>query len=269
MIKLLPMRLLFALALLALPSLAVARPLDGSVTYRERIALDPKVAVTISLVDVTHADRPAKVIAKQRIRPRGRQVPIDFRLHYATSRIKPNHHYQLQARIDLGDDLLYANKDAIPIDPLTAKGPVTIVVQRVPDQDEPTKVSDKGANNKGTASPSSPAASLKGTEWLAEDIGGNGVLDIVQSTLSIEGDGKISGSGGCNRYFGTVTVKDGVLKVGPLGATQMACVPAQMDQERKFLDALSATRSFRIDGAKLTLLDAGGKPLVRLVKNKG
>jgi len=89
----------------------------------------------------------------------------------------------------------------------------------------------------------------------------------VQSTLVIEGGGRISGSGGCNRYFGTATVEGGKIKIGPLGATQMACVPAQMEQERKFLDALGATKGFRLDDGKLVLLDAGGKPLMRLVKN--
>jgi len=264
-INILPMRLLFALAILAAPSLAVARPLDGSVTYRERIALDPKVAVTVSLVDVSHADRPAKLIAKQRIRPRGRQVPIDFRLHYAPAKIKPGHRYQLQARIDRGDDLLFINKDAVPVEPLATKGPVTIVVQKVADKDEPAKVQVKVKDK--VAAPPGLAAPLKGTEWLAEDIGGSSVLDIVQSTLVIEGGGRISGSGGCNRYFGTATVEGGKIKIGPLGATQMACVPAQMEQERKFLDALGATKGFRFDDGKLTLLDASGKPLMRLVRN--
>ncbi|MBN9059238.1 META domain-containing protein [Kaistia sp. MMO-174] len=263
MVNILPMRLLFALAILAAPSVALARPLDGSVTYRERIALDPKVAVTVSLVDVSHADRPAKLIAKQRIRPRGRQVPIDFRLHYAPAKIKPGHRYQLQARIDLGDDLLFINKEAVPVDPFATKGPVTILVQRMADKDAPAKVQVKDK----VAAPSGPAAPLKGTEWLAEDIGGSSVLDIVQSTLVIEGGGRISGSGGCNRYFGTATVEGGKIKIGPLGATQMACVPAQMEQERKFLDALGATKGFRLDDGKLILLDAGGKPLMRLIKN--
>lgn len=267
MIKLLPMRLLFVLAILTAPSLALARPLDGTVTYRERIALDPKAAITVTLVDVSHADAPAKVIAKQRIRPRGRQVPIEFRLHYAPSRIKPGHRYQLQARIDRGDDLLFINKEAVPIAPLDTKGPVTITVQPVSDADAPAPAgASKPTQTKAPANPG-PAAPLQGTEWLAEDIGGRGVLDIVQSTLTIEGGGKISGSGGCNRYFGTVTVEDGKIKVGPLGATQMACVPAQMDQERKFLDALSNTRGYRIEGSKLTLLDANGKTLARLVRN--
>jgi len=256
-----PMRLLFVLAILLAPGLVLARPLDGSVTYRERIALDPKAVVTVSLVDVSRADAPAKVIAKQRIRTRGRQVPVDFRLHYAPNRIQPGHRYQLQARIDRGGELLFISQRAVPIEPLATRGPVTIWVQPVVDSDKPSRTRDS------VVAPPGPAPSLKGTEWLAEDIGGKGVLDIVQSTLSIAGGGKISGSGGCNRYFGTATVEGGKIRIGPLGATQMACVPAQMDQERKFLDALGATQGYRLDDGKLILLDAAGNPLVRLVRN--
>lgn len=260
MINILPLRLLFALAILVAPSLALARPLDGSVTYRERIALDPRAVVTVSLVDVSRADAPAIVIAKQRIRPRGRQVPIAFRLHYSPSRIRPGRTYQLQARIERGSQLQFINTEAIPVEPLKTKGPVTILVRSVAQADAPPPAKDKA--------PTPPASALQGTEWLAEDIGGRGVLDIVQSTLTIGADGKLSGSGGCNRYFGTATVKNGKVSIGPLGSTQMACVPAQMDQERKFLDALGATKGFRIDGGKLILLDGRDKPLMRLARNK-
>ena len=93
------------------------------------------------------------------------------------------------------------------------------------------------------------------------------VLDIVQSTLSIEAGGRISGSAGCNRYFGTASVKDGVISVGPLGTTRMACMPEQMEQERNFLDAIAKTRGFHVEGEKLVLLDADGKPLMQLVRN--
>jgi putative lipoprotein len=261
--RILSLRLLCALALIILPStLALARTLSGEVTYRERIALDPRARITVQLVDVSRADAPANVIAQQRIRSRGKQVPFAFKLTYRASKIRPGRRYELQARIERGPELLFINQNAIPVEPLKTRGPVTILVQQA------------ASRTDSTPPPPSPApiparaASLEGTEWRAEDIGGKGVLDIVQSTLSIDAGGKISGSGGCNRYFGTVTVEDGILKAGPLGATQMACVPAQMDQERKFLDALSATRNFRLDGAKLILLDAGGQPLMRLVKNK-
>jgi putative lipoprotein len=45
----------------------------------------------------------------------------------------------------------------------------------------------------------------------------------------------------------------------------MACVPALMDQEQKFFDALAATRSYRFDdpGNKLVFLGEDGTTLVR------
>ena len=45
----------------------------------------------------------------------------------------------------------------------------------------------------------------------------------------------------------------------------MACAPVVMDQESRFLAALSAATAFRIDGGKLLLLDEAGRVRVRLV----
>ena len=48
----------------------------------------------------------------------------------------------------------------------------------------------------------------------------------------------------------------------------MACTPAVMDQETKFLSALGEVRSWRIDRArrKLQLLDRRGRPVVILAR---
>ena len=45
----------------------------------------------------------------------------------------------------------------------------------------------------------------------------------------------------------------------------MACAPVVMDQESRFLAALSAATAFRIGGGKLLLLDEAGRVRVRLV----
>ena len=48
----------------------------------------------------------------------------------------------------------------------------------------------------------------------------------------------------------------------------MACVPAAMDQEAKFLEALGDTRKWRIDDrrGKLYLLDAQGGEVLLLAR---
>ena len=61
----------------------------------------------------------------------------------------------------------------------------------------------------------------------------------------------MTGSGGCNRLFGAATVAGDSLTFGDIGTTRMACAPAVMEQEQKFLAALAATRSFRFDGPQL------------------
>jgi putative lipoprotein len=108
-----------------------------------------------------------------------------------------------------------------------------------------------------------PQASPAG-RWLAEDVRGGGVIDRLQSVLEIAGDGRTSGSGGCNRLMGKARITGAAITFGPLATTRMACSPAVMDQERKFLSALEAVRSWRVDPArrKLVLLGARGETLV-------
>lgn len=101
-------------------------------------------------------------------------------------------------------------------------------------------------------------------KWLAEDIGGKGVIDYAQSVLEIEESGTVAGSTGCNTMFGQIRQGAGILKIGPLAVTRKACPPAVMDQERKFVEAINATVDYRSERGKLILLDAKSEPVVTL-----
>ena len=108
------------------------------------------------------------------------------------------------------------------------------------------------------------APALVGTAWLAEEIGGNAVVEGLESTLRIETATTVSGNGGCNRYFGPVTIGNGTMRFGPLAATRMACPPEVDNQEQRFLDALSHVATFTADGSVLVLADEAGTPLLSL-----
>ncbi|MFC3125668.1 META domain-containing protein [Pseudoroseomonas globiformis] len=76
---------------------------------------------------------------------------------------------------------------------------------------------------------------------------------------------RASGSGGCNRLAGPYMLDGARLRIGPLASTRMACLdPAASALEARFLAALDATASYRIGGGFLTLLDAAGRPLLKL-----
>lgn len=123
------------------------------------------------------------------------------------------------------------------------------------------------AGGGGSQQQDGPAAlALVGSQWLAEDIRGGGVLDRPLSTITFGPEQAVYGSGGCNRFRGSATISGEKLRFGPLASTMMACPPAVMDQERKFLDALEATRTYRFEGPFLYFLDDGGTKLVTFTR---
>ena len=54
----------------------------------------------------------------------------------------------------------------------------------------------------------------------------------------------MAGNGSCNRFFGTAVIHSNTIKLGPLGATRMACPEAVMNQETKYLEELQAAERF-------------------------
>ncbi|SCK06936.1 putative lipoprotein [Variovorax sp. HW608] len=116
-----------AAAVVALPLLAActANPpppkpeplrVSGTVAYRERIALDPSAEIVVQLLDVSRMDAAATVLAEQRIRAEGRQVPIAFELGVDPARIDPRMRYNVAARIlDKDGQLLFITDRAYPV----------------------------------------------------------------------------------------------------------------------------------------------------------
>ena len=102
--------------------------LEGTVWYRQRSALPEGAVVEVSLLDVSRADAPAVVLAQTQIVPTT-QVPIAFTLHYDAGQIQPGHSYALQAKILLGDTLLFISTEHYGV--LTRDAPSSGVQVRV------------------------------------------------------------------------------------------------------------------------------------------
>jgi heat shock protein HslJ len=101
---------------------------------------------------------------------------------------------------------------------------------------------------------SSGPGSLVGPDWSLTTIAGKAVIEGTKLTASFSGEQLVSGSAGCNRYFGRAQVEAGRLSVGPLGSTMMACgQDGVMEQETLFLASLQAATSYTIQGDELRL----------------
>jgi putative lipoprotein len=215
--------------------------ITGKVVYRERMLLPEGAMATVRLEDVSLADAPARVIAETSVP--ATTSPTAFSIDYDPAAIEVGHTYAWRASITAGDELMFTTTERHIFDPRGAG--VELLVQRV-------------AGDQAAALPLAGA-------WLAEGIDGGGVIDDLQTTLEIGADGKVSGSGGCNRFSGSATIEGDKISFGELAATEMACAEAVMDQEMKFHGALAAARTFRIDPAqrKLFLSDDAGKVVVQ------
>lgn len=80
----------------------------------------------------------------------------------------------------------------------------------------------------------------------------------AEATLTFGDDGRVFGTTGCNRYFGSYDLDDGDLTLSQVGSTRMACPPAEMAQETEFLRALNGAENVRVQGDRLVLTSADG-----------
>ena len=113
------------------------------------------------------------------------------------------------------------------------------------------------------ASPNTPHSPLAGTQWLLVSLNGQPPVSGSQPSAQFT-QTEISGSAGCNGYWGSYQADGNKLKMKNVGNTVMACIkPAGlMDQERAFLDALNLVGSFRLAQDRLELLDASGDAIL-------
>jgi putative lipoprotein len=107
--------------------------LQGSVTYREPIALPPDARIIVRLEDVSRKDASGSFVAQQTLRPRT-EVPVAFDLRYLPSAIDTTHRYALHASIvDAQDELLWITTEPTPVLFTDADKPYMLTLARAID----------------------------------------------------------------------------------------------------------------------------------------
>jgi heat shock protein HslJ/uncharacterized lipoprotein NlpE involved in copper resistance len=113
--------------------------------------------------------------------------------------------------------------------------------------------------------PHRAAASLTNTYWRIVRIGGEEVHATEgrrePHLLLRSGEPRFAATVGCNQMLGGFQAGEATLSFKAGAMTMMACPPPLDQLEHRFIDALNATKGWRIAGQVLELLDADGKPL--------
>ena len=108
-------------------------------------------------------------------------------------------------------------------------------------------------------------ADLAGSEWRPSFMRASDLPAGNHMVVQFNPDGRITGNGGCNRFFGAYTISGNHIKIGPLASTRKGC-PGLLLAETAFFATLEAAKSFAQDETTLVLFDAAGTKLAQFVR---
>ena len=118
----------------------------------------------------------------------------------------------------------------------------------------------------GCSSGADNSKALEGKVWKATEIAGvtTVLTDKGTEVTAAFAAGKLSGSGGVNRYTATYETQSGdKITISPPASTMMAGPPQAMAQEQAYFAALTKATKFAVTADSLTLMDDQGATLVR------
>ena len=107
-------------------------------------------------------------------------------------------------------------------------------------------------------------ADLAGSEWHPSFMRASDLPAGNHMVVQFNPDGRITGNGGCNQFFGGYTVSGNHIEIGPLASTRKGC-PGLLLAETALFATLEAANSFEQDGTTLVLFDAAGITLAQFV----
>lgn len=229
--------------------------ISGTLIYRERIALIPGGAATITLCDLSPAGGAAHVMAETTIELGDQQIPIPFELTMDRVDPSPGGSFGLMATItgpQHAPEWTTPTPHTLDLDEVHTEVGSLVLVRSSDDQPNPTHLSP-----------------IIG-EWRVTAINANPISTDSGTTMRFGIDGTLVGNAGCNSYSTTYTTAASGLSIdSAIATTLMACDPATERQERAFLRVLNAIAAddgagrFEIDatGDRLTLLSSDGATL--------
>ena len=116
---------------------------------------------------------------------------------------------------------------------------------------------------------------LTGTTWTLDSYnnGNEAVISVItgtEITLTLDEDGEIAGSAGCNMYFASYEAGDNAISFGIVGATEVYCDEpvGTMAQEAIYFRLLESAAGYDIEGDSLTIQDSSGETILTFTAAK-
>ena len=224
---------------------------EGTATYREKIALPPNAIFEAVVQDVSRADAPAIEVGRTTVR-QPPQVPIPFRITMNPADIDPKRSYSVRARILVDGKPWFTSDMVYPVFMGVTSSKVDMLLKRV------ASGTQEGAT----------VAALANRYWRITELAGNPVAPPTGSQREpqlilrdVDGKQTYSATVGCNGMSGGYSVSGDAITFSSGVSTLMACPPPLDAMELQLRTAIGGTRRWRISGNTLELKDETGARL--------
>ncbi len=234
--------------------IAMIETITGTLSYRERIALPPGAQIEIVVSDIT-IGRDQELILSRELDTIGQaSPPIPFSINISKLNLSDGPLYGLRAFIREPDGtILFRTSQPFLLNLRSDTVDVGDIVVSMTSPDDPGVGGIPGVQD---------------GEWRVTQIGGDVVPETSAPTLTFAVDGRVYGSTSCNRFNSSYSLDGDTLEVGNLAVTKRACDPGLMQQERRFLDAISLIENASLEQGGFLVLSGIGQRLVA-VRNQG
>lgn len=228
--------------------------IKGTVSYRERIALPPGARMEIVVSDITLERDQELILSREMSTINPASPPIPFSINVSTINLSDGPLYGLRAFIRQPDGtILFRTNEPYLLNlrsgavntgdiPLVRTSPDDLGVVGIP--------------------------GLQNGEWRVTQIGGDVVPQDSAPIMSFTADGRFQGSTGCNRFNSTYELDGNLLAMTNVATTRRACDAGTMQQERRFLEAISFIEKASLEDGGVLVLSGNGQRLVA-VRNQG
>ncbi|MDA8523609.1 META domain-containing protein [Acidovorax sp. NCPPB 4044] len=216
----------------------------GTAFSRLRFQLPPGGTFEAVLLDVSDAEAPPTVVGRQIVDPFER-LPVDLRIPYRAAQVRPDRRYVVRAQVSLNGVAWMSSDGVHPLQRDPAYRRVDVSLQPLP-------------HNAATAQAAVPLAQ---TYWKLVEIDGLAMPPTPAGRTDahlvlLPEEGRVAGSGGCNRFVGAYEVAGEGLRVGAIESGLQLCLDTGL-AEGLFLEALRAAQRYRIEGRELMLFGRG------------
>jgi len=213
--------------------------ITGTVTYRERMALVGNAELIVSLDRFTPGGDQI-TISETKLKLNGKQVPVPFAVPYLPNAVKAGDKYGIRAEILVGGKTRFESpRHAMVI----TNGQKNVAITLV-----------GASQNKNMT--------IQDQEWKLFWMEGKAIPTDYGISLFLSKDGRMSGSGGVNRFTGKYQWSPPMVQFDPGPMTLKAGSDEQMEREKRFLTVLLRANKATWEEGEMVLY-RGEQPLAR------